>query len=95
MKITKRVNFRVVVEPYNSSYRPLTEERAESECKTLKAAIVRHVDDIGEVWVEHDTESTCEFCGCDWSDWSDYPECCGKAQDEHAAAQHLVEAPNV
>ena len=94
MKITKRGNFRVVVEPYNSSFRPLTEERAESECKTIKAAIMRHVDDIGAAWVEYDTESTCEFCGYDWSD---YPDCCGEAQAEHAlhaAVQHLVEAPN-
>lgn len=81
MKIIEHKNFRLCVEPwligkYDAKY-------AERKCKEIQSEIKRHVDDIGQMWIEHDTEITCSHCGLNWEvDETGEPVCCNEAIKE-------------
>lgn len=88
-KIVKRINHRVIVEPW--SYGKYDEKWVQGKCESIMSDIKRHVDDIGQVWIESDVEATCSHCGYSWEvsqDDSDpdfpkgTPLCCQKAIDE-------------
>jgi hypothetical protein len=55
----------------------------------IKKQVTRHCDEIGQVWVDFDTETSCEFCGCRWED---PPGCCDKAIEEWDAVQAVAQA---
>ena len=95
MKITKRDNFRVVVEPRglghlgwvrtsDSFLYPDEMERGKeyaARCEDICNDITRHVDNVGRVYVESDSQEVCSFCGRDWEldDDDGLPTCCNEA----------------
>lgn len=83
-KITKRTNFRVVVEPETRIY-GIRLDRVERECENIVDQIKRHVDGVHSAYVEHDTEVVCSHCGYEWEEEDGIPQCCTKAQVEAAA----------
>jgi len=89
MKVKRKVNIRVVVEPDISGFWLVPRGDAErmekatlQEANRLHTEIRRHVDDSHLASVQWDIEDQCSFCG-DTSDWGDDPiECCQEAFDE-------------
>lgn len=104
MKVTTRSNFRVVIEPrrlgdygfVRTSDRlgrspQQIEKEYQERCEEMADQVKRHVDNVGYVGVECDTEEVCSHCGFHWEvsvDDSDpeYPKgtplCCGRAFEE-------------
>ena len=110
MKITKKTNFRVVIEPrrlgdygfakVSDSFTGRSEEQIakdyQERCEEIVEQTKRHVDNVGWIGVEFDSEEICSHCRNTWdvsADDSDpeYPKgtplCCGKAIEEHAGAK--------
>lgn len=53
-------------------------------CEDIAQSVKRHVDDIGSVSVEYETESVCEFCGADWTEESaTFNGCCCDEDMKH------------
>lgn len=80
MKITRKTNFRVVVEPrrlgdygyvrtsdtaFGRSIADV-ERDYEERCEGIAQDIKRHADNIGRVSVECDSEEQCQHCGHRW-----------------------------
>lgn len=105
-KIIRKSNFRVVVEPkglgdyggirVSDSFFGRSTEEIEKEylqrCNEIEEEIKRHVDNVGYISVEYDTEERCSHCGYRWEvseddNDSDFPKgtpmCCQKAIDEY------------
>ena len=62
------------------------EEELRDECQGIVDDVKRHVDNVGYVSMEYDTEEMCPFCGWNWEsacDENGAPECCQKAIDEY------------
>lgn len=83
-KITKKTNFRVIVEPRTRIY-GIAISGVERDCHNIVEQIKRHVDDVEDAYVEHDTEVRCSHCGYEWEEEDGVPQCCTKAQVEAAA----------
>lgn len=105
MKITVKNNFRVVVTPrrlgdYGSirvsdtffGRKPEDVQRDyQQRCDEIVEQIKRHVDEVGYVEIECDTEDKCSHCGSDWHVSTDdmdpefptgTPYCCDRAVEE-------------
>ena len=82
MKIIKKINFRIVIEP--ATYHVQDEKYIESTCKQIVDNVKRHVDDVSSVGYKFDTEVTCSFCGLYWETDKETgePVCCTKAINE-------------
>lgn len=106
MKIIKKSNFNVVVEPRRlgdygcirmsdrlvhgddeQKINRLYQER----CEEIVEQIKRHIDNIGYVSVECDTNEVCSHCGRDWEESQDdidpefpkgSPYCCNASIEE-------------
>ena len=84
MRIVRKTNFRVEVEPEApwllSTKTPADQEKAWlRDTEAIAAAVRRHVDGAEHVLVRWTVEETCSHCG---ADWSDAPECCDAALSE-------------
>jgi hypothetical protein len=73
---------------------PEAEKRMEQEirdrCQSIIDDVKRHVDGVGYVSMEHDTQEFCPFCGWNWDsacDENSEPGCCQAAIDAHATLQ--------
>lgn len=90
MKIIKRSNYRVVTEVH--TWGKPDEKYEARQAEKIKDEIKRHVDDIGQVWVECDTDVTCSHCGYGWEvdEQTGEPQCCSKAQQEFEVAKPLT-----
>ena len=82
MKLTKKENMHVVVEPDLRYLRNPKEDYVKNICETIKQQVKRHVDEAGDVYIQWDTVEYCEFCGYSWEEDQDGPVCCGQAQKE-------------
>ncbi len=93
MKITKRNNWRVVLEPQlpgnvaDYVIEPDEDKRNEKYrrlCDDIVSDVRRHVNDVSNVFTECDTEEVCQHCGYKWEEdeSSGEPLCCGKAVEE-------------
>jgi len=108
MKITKQFNWRVVVEPRGlgnfgiasiSDYaiepdEEKREARYKAMCEDIMEQIKRHIDDVGNVYLDCDTEEVCSYCRRTWEVNEDpndpdaelgQPLCCHKAIEEWRA----------
>ncbi len=54
-----------VQRPFGKEVNP---NRWHREAKALEAEIKRHCDNFISTEIEFDTEESCEFCGCDWTE---------------------------
>jgi len=81
-KIVTRTNFRVVAEVYE--FGKPDANWSERKANSIKEQIKRHIDDIGQVYIEYDTNTTCSHCGYEWEvdPETKEPLCCSKAQQE-------------
>lgn len=88
MKITKRENYRVVVEPRSSSWRQNEKDLAR-DCEDIVSQIKRHVDDVDSVRVESDLNGYCEHCNSIWTEASMTYNggCCSKDQENDPEEQ--------
>lgn len=108
MKIIKKSNFRVVVEPrrlgdfgsvrISDNFFGKTEAQVEKEyqsrCNDIEEQIKRHVDNVGSVQVEYDTDEVCSHCGSPWEqDETGMPQCCVKAEKEFEASKEQIINP--
>lgn len=80
MKLTRKSNFRIVVEPRrlgdygfiktSDSAFGRTEEDIEKEylqrCREIEDDIKRHVDNVDYIGIEYDTHEECSHCGLGW-----------------------------
>ena len=58
-----------------------SEQEEESMCHEIAQDVRRHVDNLGEVIVQWESNLVCEFCGSDWTEPKDSPHnggCCGE-----------------
>ncbi len=91
-KIIKKSNYRIVVEPETHVFGiALSEDTIKSNLRDMEQQIKRHVDNIGWMNIEYDTDEICSHCGLTWEespddsdpDWpKGTPYCCQKAIDE-------------
>lgn len=93
-KKTNEIGYRVIVEPHTLEpfwYRGIMGHDAgmaqrlkdqKANAQTIAEQIKRHVDNVGSVEVETETQEVCSHCGSAWTeDGSDYNGgCC--AEDE-------------
>lgn len=101
-KIKEKSNFRVIVEPKglgdyggirvsDSMFHKTQQDREkayERRCKEIIDQIKRHVDEVGRMEIDYDTEETCSHCKLTWElDENGVPVCCDKAIEEHEATQ--------
>ena len=83
MKIVRRDNIHVVVEPDLRYLRNPKESYVDNICKTIVQQVRRHIDETGQVYIHWDSIEECEFCGYRWElDENGCPVCCQKAIDE-------------
>lgn len=105
MKTIKKHNFRVIIEPrrlgnfgfarmsdhllYDSD--ETIQREYEKRCEEIVEDVKRHVDNVGHVSVEWDTEEVCSYCGRSWTESQDdldhgfpkgSPYCCDAAVTE-------------
>ena len=80
MKITKKSNFKVVIEPrrlgdygyvrVSDCFFGRDEERIakdyEQRCEEIIDQVKRHVDNVGWIGIECDSKEVCSHCGCNW-----------------------------
>lgn len=73
---------------------PEAEKRMEKDiierCEEIIEQVKRHVDNVGYVGVEFDSEEQCPFCGYNWEaacDGTGAPGCCQKAIDEYEKSE--------
>ena len=93
MKIVKKSNYRIVVEPKTHVYGiALGDDNVKSILREMEEQIKRHVDNIRHIAIECDTDTICSHCGLSWEvseDDSDpdfpkgTPLCCDKAINEY------------
>jgi len=85
MKVIKRNNFRVVIDPelwYKEGHQRY-ETDAIKICNDIIDQVKRHCDDIRNIGFESDINEVCSHCGYTWEvDESGLPQCCNKAQEE-------------
>jgi hypothetical protein len=96
MKLIKKSNYRIVVEPKTHIFGiELSEETQKRDLRDMEEQIKRHVDNIGYISVQCDTDEVCSHCNLTWevsADDSDpdfpkgTPVCCQAAIDEYNAA---------
>lgn len=96
MKLIKKSNYRIIVEPRTRFFGiELSEETQRRDLKEMEEQIKRHVDNIGYINVECDTDETCSYCHLTWElseddKYPDFPKgcpvCCQDAIDEWKAA---------
>jgi hypothetical protein len=110
-KKVEQTNFRVVIEPRGLGnfgqismpdrlICPDKDHRLRQyreRCDEIAADVKRHVDNVGHVYVDFDTEGECEHCGSRWTEDSDQYNggCCEKdqvAQDIRDAAKAKEQA---
>jgi hypothetical protein len=89
MKITKKYNCRVVVEPAVSTWHGMTDERifelSMLACRSIADQIRRHVDEVRSSYMDYDQEEVCSHCGYKWAEEPKFPglnQCCQKEIDE-------------
>lgn len=105
MKITKKSNFRVVIEPrrlgdygyvkVSDKFTGRSPEQIAKDYERISEEIIeqvkRHVDNVGWIGIECDSEEVCSHCGWNWDvspddsdpDWpKGTPLCCDKAIQE-------------
>ena len=92
MKVVKKSNYRIVVEPVTHVFGiELSEETQRRDLKEMQEQIKRHVDNIRDINIEYDIDETCSYCGLTWElsedeDDKDFPKgctvCCQEAIDE-------------
>ncbi|MHA1916271.1 MAG: hypothetical protein ACW97V_18120 [Promethearchaeota archaeon] len=59
------------------------EKEYENRCNEIIEQVKRHVDNIGAVHIDFDSEYSCEYCGSTWEeDENGMPMCCDEAQIE-------------
>lgn len=103
-KHTRHSGFRVVIEPRRlghfgfgsvsdslvTSGEEDRQRKYRERCEEIMADVKRHVDNVGHVGIEHDTEHVCEHCGWKWTEDSDTYNggCCQK--DEEAEQARLA-----
>lgn len=83
-------NYRVVIE---ISDRRFTRDKrifasdCKATCESIQEQVKRHIDDVGIVYIESDTQ--CEFCNCQWETdaKTGEPVCCDRAQQEFNSAK--------
>lgn len=96
-KRTTQTNYRVVIYPHGlgdfgsismSDSMFCTDEadrqrQYKARCEEIARDAKRHVDDVGQIVVEHDDEDECEHCGSRWTEKSsDYNGgCCSKDEE--------------
>ena len=86
MKVTKIENIRVQIMPDNYLH-PEDTAHTICICKQIVEDVKRHIDGIGDVSWECDTNDYCDACGLLWElDEYGIPCCCGKAIEEHEQA---------
>jgi len=88
-KKTIKANWHVVIEPLGfCTNDPVKRERLyEHRCAQIVGEVKRHVDNVGRVFTETETEEVCEHCGCGWIKDCDYNGCCDQdLQDERDRA---------
>ena len=75
-KLNVAWSHRVIVEPANTwAINEL--DTLLGICESIKTDIKRHVDDVGDVWIDTDTEDQCSLCGAVWTeDKLDCNYCC-------------------
>lgn len=99
MKVERKTNFRVVITPrslgdygyvrVSDSFLNDTPEEIEQKyrkrCEQIVEDIRKHVDCVGFVEIQHDTDAVCSFCNTDWNQacCDGVPNCCQEAIDEH------------
>jgi hypothetical protein len=100
-KVIKKSNFRVVVEPKRlGDYGGIRtsdsflrkpdqiEKDYQRRCDEIAEEIKRHVDNVGSVEVNYDTEEVCGHCQREWEvDDEGCPTCCDKAIQEFEASK--------
>jgi hypothetical protein len=103
-KIIRKSNFRVLVEPKRlGDYGSIRtsdsflrkpeqiEKDYQRRCDDIVDQIKRHVDEVGDVSVDFDTESVCSHCGREWEeDENGEPVCCDSAIAEHNQSKESV-----
>lgn len=96
-KIIEKSNYRVVVEPKTGPhYFSRTQEsilaEEKSACEEMVEQIKRHVDMVGRIDVEYDTEEICSYCKLQWEvdEQTGEPQCCTKAQVEFSEQKNNV-----
>ena len=97
MKVTKKDNYRVIIEPRglgNYGFASISDHAIEPDetkrnqrykelCEEIVDDVKRHVDSVGSVYVDFDTTEICEYWGYEWeTDENGCPVCCQKAVDE-------------
>lgn len=97
MKLIKKSNFRVVVEPTTHIFGfALPEDTVQSNLKEIEAQIKRHIDNVEHIGIEYDKDEVCSYCNLTWEvseDDSDpdfpkgCPVCCQDAIDEWKASK--------
>lgn len=102
MKITRRENFRVVIEPrglgnfgyVSCSDRMFCKDEADRQrqyrdrCEEIAADVRRHCDNVGHVSVESDEVGECEHCGSRWTEDSpDYNGGCCSVDEQAQIAR--------
>lgn len=103
MKIIRKSNFRVIVEPkglgdfgsirVSDNFWGNKPEQIEKDyiarCEEIKDQIKRHVDNVRSVEIDYDTQEICSHCGYEWElDEDGVPTCCNKAIEELEAQKH-------
>ena len=98
MKVIKKDNYRVVIEPkrlgdygivsmpdyFIESDENKRNLRYKELCDKIVEDVRRHVDNVGNIYIDFDTEEICEYCGLTWeTDENGCPVCCQKAIDEY------------
>jgi hypothetical protein len=66
-KLTQEQSYKVIVEP--SFSRTVDSSKAlRRRCEEIISDIKRHVDSIGNIYMEIEYSYTCSFCGRDWTE---------------------------
>ena len=83
MKKIIKCNYRVEVYPKTSIFGITLDKDNLDAVKDIEDQIKRHVDGIGETYINHDTEEICSFCGASWTEDGDrYNGCCDEDETE-------------
>ncbi len=90
-------NYRIVIAPRrlgDYGFMTVSERMAEPDpvrraklyherCESMIEQIKRHIDDVGSVYIEHETECSCPYCGNSWTpDEKGYNGCCDEQELE-------------
>ena len=80
MKASKPINYRVAVYPQTKAYGFSLGIDEKKACEDIMNDVKRHVDDLGYVEIEFDTEHTCSHCDSTWTEDSETFNggCCAK-----------------